>query len=210
MNKSIRLLSECILLFMIIPLVLILPISIFIKGILVIFGLVYCIRISMKEKLINRNELIAPFASKNWKSLLIKTAVLIVISTMLMYWYNIEKLFMVIRNKPLMWIAICFVYSLFSVLPQELLYRRFFFKRYAQIFKSPVVLIIVNAIAFSLAHSLFQNIYISLLTLIGGFAFAITYHKSKSLLLTSIEHAIYGNWLFTLGIGEYLAFPGAY
>jgi hypothetical protein len=26
-------------------------------------------------------------------------------------------------------------------------------------------------------------------------------------MLTSIEHAIYGNWLFTIGMGEMLAFP---
>jgi hypothetical protein len=25
--------------------------------------------------------------------------------------------------------------------------------------------------------------------------------------LVSIEHAIYGNWLFTVGMGEMLAFP---
>jgi hypothetical protein len=26
--------------------------------------------------------------------------------------------------------------------------------------------------------------------------------------LVSIEHAIYGNWLFTVGMGQMLAFPG--
>lgn len=43
--------------------------------------------------------------------------------------------------------------------------------------------------------------------LIGGILFVITYTKSKSILLTSAEHAIYGNWLFTIGMGEMLAFP---
>jgi membrane protease YdiL (CAAX protease family) len=125
-----------------------------------------------------------------------------------MFFLYEENLFIVMRKKPILWITICFFYSFFSVLPQELLYRSFFFSRYNTLFKSPFSLIIINAIAFSLAHSIFNNIYISILTLIGGFVFAATYHKTKSLLFTSIEHAIYGSWLFTLGIGEYLAFPG--
>jgi hypothetical protein len=41
----------------------------------------------------------------------------------------------------------------------------------------------------------------------GGGIFAITFFRTRSLLLTSVEHALYGSWLFTLGIGEMLAFP---
>ena len=54
---------------------------------------------------------------------------------------------------------------------------------------------------------MFQNILVLFTTLIGGIFFTLTYNRSKSLLLTSIEHAIYGNWLFTIGMGEMLAFP---
>jgi hypothetical protein len=32
---------------------------------------------------------------------------------------------------------------------------------------------------------------------IGGFLFALTYHQSHSLLLTCLEHALFGNFLFT-------------
>jgi membrane protease YdiL (CAAX protease family) len=209
MNKSTLLISECIILFLIIPLVLILDISIYVKLALPLLGLIYCTRIILKEKLISVNELYEIHSPKDWKPILIKTVLLIIISTLFMYLFNEEKLFLIVRKKPVLWISICLFYSIFSVLPQELLYRSFFFKRYASLFKNTTVLITINAIAFSLAHSIFQNIYISVLTLIGGFVFAMTYRKSKSLLLTSIEHAIYGSWLFTLGVGEYLAFPGA-
>ena len=208
MNKSTLLISECIILFLIIPLVLILDISTYFKLALVLLGLIYCIRIIIKEKLISFIDLYKIHSPKDWKPILIKTVLIIFISTLLMYLLYEEKLFLMVRKKPVLWITICLFYSIFSVLPQELLYRSFFFKRYASLFKNPAVLIAINAIAFSLAHSIFQNIYISVLTLIGGLVFAITYHKSKSLLLTSIEHAIYGSWIFTLGIGEYLAFPG--
>ena len=210
MNKSTLLISEIIILFLIIPLVLILDISIYFKLALPLVGLIYCSRITLKEKLISLNDLYEIYSVKEWKPILIKTALLIIVSTLFMYLFNEEKLFLIVLKKPVLWITICVFYSAFSVFPQELLYRSFFFKRYASLFKNPTVLITINAIIFSLAHSLFQNIYISVLTLIGGFVFAITYHKSKSLLLTSIEHAIYGSWLFTLGIGEYLAFPGVF
>jgi membrane protease YdiL (CAAX protease family) len=45
------------------------------------------------------------------------------------------------------------------------------------------------------------------ITIIGGVIFAITFLRTRSLLLTSIEHALYGSWLFTAGMGEMLAFP---
>jgi membrane protease YdiL (CAAX protease family) len=44
-------------------------------------------------------------------------------------------------------------------------------------------------------------------TFIGGILFAYTYQKTKSTLLVSIEHAIYGCWLFTVGMGTMLGFP---
>ena len=208
MTKSKLLICECIILFMIIPLVITLDVSFYVKLTLPLLGLIYCARITLNEKLISLKDLYKIYSPKEWRPILIKTILLILISTLFMYLFNEEKLFLVVLKKPLLWIIVCIFYSVFSVLPQELLYRSFFFKRYTTLFKNPMVLITINAIAFSLAHSLFQNIYISMLTLVGGFVFALTYHKSKSLLLTSIEHAIYGSWLFTLGIGEYLAFPG--
>jgi membrane protease YdiL (CAAX protease family) len=66
----------------------------------------------------------------------------------------------------------------------------------------------VNAIVFSLAHIFFKNTLVLVLTFIGGLLFAYTFVKTKSTTLVSIEHALYGNWLFTVGMGEMLAFPG--
>ena len=121
--------------------------------------------------------------------------------------FNYENLFIVIRKNWLMWLTITIFYSVFSVYPQEFLYRTFFFKRYSVLFKKPFIIIIANALIFSLAHLAFHNLLVLTLTFIGGILFAFTYHKSKSLLLTSIEHALYGSWLFTLGMGKMLAFP---
>lgn len=207
MKNNTFLILECMILFLTIPLFLALDVSIYLKLGVSLIGLIYCIQITIKEKLIPLKSIYQIPSLKEWRPILIKTVVLVILSTILMYVLNEEKLFQVVLKKSLLWIVICLFYSLFSVLPQELLYRSFFFKRYESLIKNPSTLIAINAIAFSVAHSLFQNIYISMLTLVGGFVFALTYHKSKSLFLTSVEHAIYGSWLFTLGIGEYLAFP---
>ena len=100
------------------------------------------------------------------------------------------------------------VYPFLSVWQQEIIYRTFFFKRYESLFKSKSLLVFVNAIVFSLAHIFFSNTLVMILTFIGGILFAWTYLKFRSTTLVSIEHALYGNWLFTVGMGQMLAFPG--
>lgn len=120
---------------------------------------------------------------------------------------NKEALFNVLLQKPKLWIIILFVYSFFSVYPQELLYRTFFFKRYKGLFKNEALFLFVNAILFSLAHLFFKNSLVIVLTFLGGLLFVCTFNKTKSTLLTSIEHAIYGSWLFTVGMGGMLGFP---
>ena len=207
MNKSKLLTIELILLFICIPIILVINISLYIKLLVPLIGVIYCSIVILKNKLISFSDLYKIKSKKVWKPLVIKTFILIILSSISMFLFNEEKLFLVIKNNPVLWLSVCFFYSVFSVLPQELLYRSFFFKRYSVLFKNTTFLILINALLFSLAHTLFLNIYISALTLIGGFAFALTYQKNKSLLFTSIEHAIYGCWIFTLGIGEYLGFP---
>ena len=103
--------------------------------------------------------------------------------------------------------CLLFIYSFFSVYPQELIYRTFYFQRYKSLFKSKVLLIFLNAVVFCLAHIFFQNTFVLILTFLGGLLFALTYQKTKSTLLVSIEHAIYGCWLFTVGMGNMLGFP---
>jgi uncharacterized protein len=41
------------------------------------------------------------------------------------------------------------------------------------------------------------------LTFFGGILFAWRYVETGSLLTSSVEHALYGCWLFTVGLGVY-------
>ena len=99
-------------------------------------------------------------------------------------------------------------YPVLSAVPQEFIFCSFFFARFATLFPSTKVMIAVSAIVFAYAHILYINPVAPTLSLIGGYIFASTYAKYKSLALISIEHALYGNALFTVGLGWYF-FGGA-
>ncbi|TCK68984.1 CAAX prenyl protease-like protein [Winogradskyella wandonensis] len=142
-----------------------------------------------------------------WRDTIIKLAIIAVLTHIYMWFYDSTNLYVVVINKPLLWIAIVFVYSFFSVYPQELIYRTFFFKRYDSLFQNKTLFLFINAALFSLGHIFFKNTMVMILTFIGGLLFALTFNKTKSTVLVSIEHAIYGCWLFTVGMGEMLGFP---
>jgi membrane protease YdiL (CAAX protease family) len=142
-----------------------------------------------------------------FKRTLIQLLVIVLITTLYVWYADASSLYIVVRQKPLLWVSILFFYSVFSVYPQELIYRTFFFDRYQSLFKNKKLFLMCNAILFSLAHLFFRNGLVMILTFIGGLLFALTYNRTKSTLLVSIEHAIYGCWLFTVGMGEMLGFP---
>ncbi len=114
-----------------------------------------------------------------------------------------SKVFSFPRNNPEKLILLSFAYPLFSVIPQELFYRSFFFHRYSELFSSKWSLIFVNALFFSFGHIFFKSPIVMFLTFIAGLIFAYRYNQSKSLLLTVIEHTLYGVWLFISGLGVY-------
>jgi len=58
-------------------------------------------------------------------------------------------------------------------------------------------------VAFALAHLFFSNWIAALLSLGGGLLFARTYAHSRSTLLTTVEHGLWGDALFTIGLGWY-------
>lgn len=207
--KSRKYLSlELFVLFIIIPLSLSISIPVWLKSVLLVLGFMYAIIIMLREEKgsfkIQRNLEWKPF----WKRTLILFVAISVITSLYVFFMEANKLFCVPINKPKLWIIILLVYTFLSVWPQEIIYRTFFFTRYERLFYNKKILVFVNAIIFSMAHLFFRNTLVIVLTFVGGLLFGMTYLKTKSTLLVSIEHAIYGNWLFTVGMGQMLAFPG--
>jgi len=198
---------ELLILFVGIPVSFALEFPVWIKMILGLLGFGYVVfvllRIEKNQFKISENLNWKHF----WKQTLLKLIGIAIVTTLYMWIFDSSNLYSVIRNKPMLWVVILFLYSLFSVYPQELIYRTFFFQRYEGLFKSEVLFVLFNAALFSLAHLFFRNALVMLLTFLGGILFALTFKKTKSTVLVSIEHAIYGCWLFTVGMGEMLGFP---
>ncbi|WP_321468369.1 CPBP family intramembrane glutamic endopeptidase [Halarcobacter sp.] len=118
------------------------------------------------------------------------------------YIFYEDRLFNFILEKPKVFIFVLFLYPILSVIPQELIFRKFFLFRYELIFRKEA-LIILNALVFSFIHIIFQNYIAVLFSLVGGYIFMKTYIESKSFTLVCIEHSLYGNFIFTVGLGEF-------
>jgi membrane protease YdiL (CAAX protease family) len=114
-----------------------------------------------------------------------------------------EAFFSLYRRDAKLWLLVMILYPVLSVLPQEIIYRAFMFERYRPLFSKDQNLVIISAIAFAIVHLFLQNLLAPAMSLIGGLLFASTYARSRSLALVCIEHALYGNFIFTLGLGQY-------
>ncbi len=200
---------ELFLLFILLPLSFLIDYPIVIKIILTLLGFVYILILLKRSGLLKLTFPSKAYWRPFWRETLIKLIVVVLVTGLYVFFIAPDKLFSVLIKKPQLWIMILFIYTFLSVWPQEIIYRTFFYDRYAALVKNKWLLIFINAILFSLAHLFLRSFLVQVLTFVGGVLFAYTYQKTKSTTLVSIEHAIYGNWLFTVGMGEMLAFPGA-
>jgi uncharacterized protein len=126
-----------------------------------------------------------------------------VLGTVVVAFVDRAHLFDLPRQRPWLWLAILVFYPLASVYPQELLFRAFLLHRYAPVFRTERMAAAASAVAFSFAHLLFGNLLAVLLTLAGGWLFARRYQRTRSLLAVSVEHALYGATIFTIGLGRF-------
>jgi hypothetical protein len=68
-----------------------------------------------------------------------------------------EMLWGFVREKPQLWAIVMVFYPLVSVVPQEIIFRRYLFARHADILSPALVLILVSGIGFGFAHIVFNN-----------------------------------------------------
>lgn len=126
-----------------------------------------------------------------------------IITTAAVYFWKPNLLFKIPKENPLLWLLIIIFYPLLSVFSQGMIYRVFFFKRYDILF-SKKWMVLVSACCFSFGHIIFGNYIAPLLTLFGGIIFAWRYQQTNSWVISNFEHALYGVWLFTVGLGQFL------
>lgn len=198
---------EIVVLFIASPIILFLEIPIIYKVIFLFLGVVYIALISIFIEKFSKVNIDKKVKQSSLKNIIIRFVIIAVLTTLVLYFQNKAQLFNVVLNKPDLWLKFSGVYILFSVVPQELIYRTFFVKRYQKIIKSEVLFLLINSILFSFAHIWFQSWTVLAFTFVGSLLFINTYLKTKSTWLVFLEHSLYGVWLYTVGYGEVFMFP---
>lgn len=119
------------------------------------------------------------------------------------YFYDPSHMLFITRERPEILPYLLTLYPLLSALPQEFIFCSFFFCRYIRFFGRGKWMVAASTLVFAYAHVLYINPIAPTLSLLGGYIFATTYLKTKSLALVTIEHGLYGNALFVTGLGWY-------
>lgn len=79
-----------------------------------------------------------------------------------------EQIFNFPFRKTGLWLLVIILYPFLSALPQELIYRAFFFHRYHLIFYSERRMVLASVWAFAFMHIIFGNAVAPLLTIPEG------------------------------------------
>lgn len=140
---------------------------------------------------------------RNLNPILLRFIIASALLLALVYVFVPEKAFSLPRERPDIWWKVMTLYPLLSAVPQEFIFCTYFFARYQSLFKNQTMLLWVGSAVFAYAHVLYINPVAPVLSLAAGYFFAQTYMKTRSLALVSLEHALYGNMIFTIGLGSY-------
>ena len=102
-----------------------------------------------------------------------------------------------------LWLAVMVLYPLLSIVPQELCFRSFYFKRYGGLIPNPAAFMFLNGLLFGFSHIILNNWVAPTCCSAAGILLAHSYQQHRSLKWAVIEHSLYGCWIFTVGIGWY-------
>ncbi len=143
-----------------------------------------------------------------WKALYIRlTLALSVIVMLTIATLPKERIFYLPIHNTRLWIAIMIFYPIWSAFTQEVIYRGFFYFRYEKLMNNPKLFAFLNGVLFGFLHIIFKNWIAVLGAAVIGAVWAYTYTKHRSILIVSLEHAIVGDFIFTIGLGYYFYVP---
>ncbi len=138
----------------------------------------------------------------DWKFIIIFSIIFLCLGFFYILLVNKDLLFIFPKTNFKLWLIVIFIYPFLSVIPQEIVYRVFFFQRYFPKIKSTYFAIALNLIVFSYGHIVFNNLHAILITAIVSPIFAYAYLR-KSFLTCVVLHSLGGQIIFTLGLGKY-------
>lgn len=148
-------------------------------------------------------ELLDGWRRIDWRHVALVGGITAGIAGVLVWWLAPDRALILPRTMPGLWLMIMLLYPLLSALPQELLFRPLFFRRYGALFPGRWAGMLANALIFGLAHLMFWNWVAVALSAAGGLIFAHAYVVRGSFPLAVMLHAVCGAIIFTSGLGEY-------
>jgi membrane protease YdiL (CAAX protease family) len=195
---------ECIFLFVLAPVgVALIPGHLHLLPLLwILTGL--CLVLLLREPHFDRRDFFRTASFRHWlEPMLLRFVPLAALITAGVLLFRRDMLFGFVRSRPVVWAIVMVLYPVLSVYPQGIIYRGFFMRRYEALFGSSRLMLLASAAAFSFMHIVLLNPVAIALTFVGGLLFNRTYVRSRSLLVSAIEHSLYGCFLFTIGLGRY-------
>lgn len=138
-----------------------------------------------------------------WASVLMRFAVCAAAMAIFTMLHDPQRLLSLPTERPAIWGLVMLFYPVLSVVPQEMIYRVFFFHRYASLFATDRAMMVASGLAFGHAHFMFGNWVAYSMSMVGGLLFAHSYVRCRSFALVWAEHALYGCFVFTIGLGWY-------
>jgi membrane protease YdiL (CAAX protease family) len=106
------------------------------------------------------------------------------------------------REAPRLMLMIAVLYPFLSALPQEIIFRPLFFRRYGALLPSrPETQVVLNAALFAGAHLMYWSWIVAAMTFAGGLVFAWSYRIRGNFPEAVVLHSIAGIVVFALGLG---------
>ncbi len=176
----------------------------FLDSSIIVFATLYLVFIlSLVILYFDKTFLFASMKKKiDWKFIIIFSIIFLCLGFFYILLVNRDLLFIFPKTNFKLWLIVIFIYPFLSVIPQEIVYRVFFFQRYFPKINSIYFAIALNLIVFSYGHVVFNNLHAILITAIVSPIFAYAYLK-KSFLTCVVLHSLGGQIIFTLGLGKY-------
>ncbi len=137
-----------------------------------------------------------------WPVVLGFAAVTLAVSVAVVMLTAPDAAFRLLREQPWLLAMILLFYPILSALPQELIFRPLFFRRYGRLLPSGALLL-ANAALFSLAHLMYWSAVVAAMTFAGGLVFGWAYRDRQSFPLAVVLHAVSGWVIFTVGLGVF-------
>ena len=139
----------------------------------------------------------------DWKFIFLYFLIFCLLGFFYTFFVDKSLFFVFPKESPKVWLLVIILYPLFSVIPQEFVYRVFFLQRYKNILsKNLLIKYFINSVVFSYAHIVFQNYHAVIITVLVSPIFYYSYER-KSFLTCILIHSIGGLIIFTYGLGNF-------